>query len=71
MQEPICGISAEHWLAFFKVFHQGTGEAELRKALASLQSRIQRALPATEVSPLLQSAAAILDGLERLVEAVL
>ena len=69
MQEPICGISAEHWLAFFKVFQQGKGEAELRKALASLQSRIQKALPAAEASPLLQSAAVILDGLERLVRA--
>jgi hypothetical protein len=67
MQEPLCGISAEHWLAFFKVFREGKGEEKLRKALASLQSRIRQAPPTAEVSPLLQSAAAILDGLERLV----
>jgi hypothetical protein len=69
MQEPLCGISAEHWLAFFKVFEQDKGEAKVRKALDSLRSRMRRAMPKAEASPLFQSAEAILDGLERLVKA--
>jgi len=60
---PICGINAEYWLEFFKVFQQDATEAKIHSALAKLRQRVQVSPLAT---PRNVEIVNVLDALEKL-----
>ncbi len=62
----LCGIKTVYWRQFLKTFQESTTDAEARTALDRLKQRVQQA---TDIpSPKAQSALAILEELERLLD---
>jgi len=62
----LCGIKTVYWQQFLKTFQESTTDAEARAALEHLKQRIQQATDTP--SPKAQSALAILEELERLLD---
>lgn len=62
----LCGIKTVYWRQFLKTFQESTTDTEARTALERLKQRVQQA--ADIPSPKAQSALAILEELERLLD---
>ncbi|RMG86967.1 MAG: hypothetical protein D6712_06515 [Chloroflexi bacterium] len=62
----LCGIKTIYWRQFLKAFQESTTDAQARLALERLRQRVQRASDIP--SPKAQSALAIIDELERLLD---
>ncbi len=63
---PLCGIKIVYWRQFLKAFQESTTDSQARAALEHLKLRVQQA---THVpSPKAQSAIAIINELERLLD---
>ena len=60
---PICGVNAEYWLEFFKIFQQDATEEQIRAALTKLRNRVQ-ASPAFDAKR--SEIFSVLDSLEKL-----
>jgi len=67
-QEPLCGIEAQHWVSFFKVFQDQHDVSVVTREITRLKDR----LPVASSGPHdtgLSEVRSILDALERLLEA--
>ena len=63
-ETTLCGIKADHWRQFLKVFQEGTTDEEARKALDRLRTVVQQSTTIT--SPKAESVLRILNELENL-----
>lgn len=45
LQQPLSGIKAEHWLAFFQAFKEKNTEEDIKKQLTLLTAQIQKVSP--------------------------
>lgn len=62
----LCGIKTVYWRQFLKAFQESTTDTEARTALERLRQRVRQATAIP--SPKAQSALAIIDELERLLD---
>ena len=60
---PICGINAEYWLDFFKIFQQDATNKQIHDALGKLREKIHLSIPP---QPQCSEIFTILDSLEKL-----
>lgn len=67
-QEELCGIRAEHWLSFFKIFQEKSGDDDIRNALSRLRRRGETVLDTEADDARTGSVLAIIDALESLLE---
>lgn len=63
----LCGINVEHWLAFFRAFHEGHTDEAVRKELEKLSERVRDEIQNGDEAR--DSLQAILDNLGTLVDA--
>jgi hypothetical protein len=68
-QEELCGIRAEHWLSFFKIFQEKTGDEDIRSALGRLRDRAQAAEDSDSDNSRTESILSIIEALEGLLDA--
>lgn len=50
---PVCGIRAEYWLEFFKIFHQDATNEEIRAAFSRLRKKVELVQEPTQHAHLL------------------
>jgi hypothetical protein len=40
-RQPVCGIRANYWLEFFKIFHQDSTDEQIQEALVRLRTKAE------------------------------
>lgn len=66
--EELCGIQAEQWLHFFKIFQENREEAQIQQAFTRLRKAVRDAMLRCEPSRKHEMLLAVLDALEALLE---
>lgn len=65
--ELLCGIAAEHWLAFFKIFQDRKEQDRILQDIERLRNRV-RTSPSTIEAAKLEAIDRILDGMKQLLD---